>query len=139
MLTRRNVLALGLGGAAAMTLPMPALAATKVDEAIMEFTGGATPSPGAITLTTPEIAENGNTVPVSVEAVGAVSIALFAAGNPSPYVCRFNFGDAAGSQRAATRIRLGGTQDVIAVAQLADGSFVTARNEVKVTIGGCGG
>ncbi|MFN3937516.1 MAG: thiosulfate oxidation carrier protein SoxY [Gemmobacter sp.] len=139
MLTRRTAIALGLGGIAAAVLPMPALAASSLDEAIMAFTGGATPAEGGITLTTPEIAENGNTVPVAVSAPGAVSIALFAAGNPLPNVCRFNFGDAAAESRAATRIRLGGTQDVVAVAKLADGSFVTTRNEVKVTIGGCGG
>ena len=37
------------------------------------------------------------------------------------------------------RVRLAGTQRVIAVAKMADGSFVQAANEVKVTIGGCGG
>ena len=40
---------------------------------------------------------------------------------------------------AATRIRLAETQDVVAVAQMEDGSFVQARANVKVTIGGCGG
>ena len=75
------------------------------------------PGEGGLTLTAPEIAENGNTVPIAVDAPGAVAIAIFAAGNPTPKVVTFNFGPLAGSQSATTRIRLAGTQDVIAVAQ----------------------
>jgi len=131
-------MALGAGVAAAALLPaLPARAA--VEDAIAEFTGGASVGEGGITLDTPEIAENGNTVPVTVSAPGAVSIMLLAAGNPSPDVATFNFGPLAASQSASTRIRLAGTQDVVAIAKMADGSFVQARNEVKVTIGGCGG
>ena len=137
-LTRRGLMALGAGVAAAALLPaLPARAA--VEDAIAEFTGGASVGEGGITLDTPEIAENGNTVPVTVSAPGAVSIMLLAAGNPSPDVATFNFGPLAASQSASTRIRLAGTQDVVAIAKMADGSFVQARNEVKVTIGGCGG
>ena len=138
-MTRRGALTMGAGLAALAALPaLPVLAATG-DEAMMAFTGGATPGEGGIFLTTPEIAENGNTVPVSVSAPGAVAIALFAAGNPNPEVGVFSFGPLAASQSATTRIRLAGTQDVVAIAKMADGSFVQARNEVKVTIGGCGG
>jgi sulfur-oxidizing protein SoxY len=137
-LTRRGLIALGAGAAAVALMPaLPAHAA--VDDAIQAFTGGASVGEGGITLTTPEIAENGNTVPVSVSAPGAVSIMLLAAGNPNPDVGTFNFGPLAASQSASTRIRLASTQDVIAIAKMADGSFVQARNEVKVTIGGCGG
>ena len=137
-LTRRGVMALGAGFAAATLLPaLPARAA--VEDAIAAFTGCASVGEGGITLDTPEIAENGNTVPVSVTAPGAVSIMLLAAGNPNPDVATFNFGPLAASQTASTRIRLAGTQDVIAIAKMADGSFVQASNNVKVTIGGCGG
>lgn len=135
--TRRDALALGLGATAVAMLPMRALAAA--DEAIAAFTGGAELGEGGITLTAPEIAENGNTVPISVDAPGAASILLLAAGNPTPGVAQFNFGEAAGSQAASTRIRLAGTQDVIAIAKMADGRFVKAQSTVKVTIGGCGG
>lgn len=135
--TRRDALALGLGATAVAMLPMRALAAA--DEAIAAFTGGADMGEGGITLTAPEIAENGNTVPISVDAPGAASILVLAAGNPTPGVAQFNFGEAAGSQSASTRIRLAGTQDVIAIAKMADGSFVKASSTVKVTIGGCGG
>lgn len=135
--TRRDALALGLGATAVAMLPMRALAAA--DEAVAAFTDGAEAGEGGITLTAPEIAENGNTVPISVSAPGAVSIMVLAAGNPTPGVATFNFGAAAGAQSASTRIRLAGTQDVVAVAKMADGSFVQASSTVKVTIGGCGG
>lgn len=113
--------------------------AAKVDEAIAAFTAGAAVSAEGITLTAPEIAENGNTVPVSVEAPGAVAIMLLAAGNPTPGVCTFAFGPGSGVHTAATRIRLATTQDVIALAKMADGSIRQAQTTVKVTIGGCGG
>lgn len=138
MLTRRDTMALGLGATAVAMVPGAAFASA-VDDAIAAFTGGADLVEGGITISAPEIAENGNTVPISVEADGATSIMMLAAGNPTPGVATFNFGEGAGTSRAATRIRLGGTQDVVAIAQMADGSFARAAVEVKVTIGGCGG
>ena len=101
--------------------------------------GGAAMADTGVTLTAPEIAENGNTVPIAVEAEGAVAIMVLAAGNPTPGVATFTFGELAGAHSASTRIRLAGTQDVIAIAQMADGSFAKASSNVKVTIGGCGG
>lgn len=135
--TRRETLAMGAGAALMTVLPFRANAA--VDDLIAEFTGGAAVADGGVDLTAPEIAENGNTVPIAVSAEGATAIMVLAAGNPTPPVCTFKFGPMAGSQSASTRIRLAGTQDVIAVAQLADGSFARASKTVKVTIGGCGG
>ena len=135
--SRRDTLALGLGAAVATVLPFRVAAAT--DDAIAAFTGGAEAGEGNIILTAPEIAENGNTVPVEVAAEGALAIMLLAAGNPVPGVATFTFGELAGSQAASTRIRLAGTQDVIAIAQMADGSFIKTQSTVKVTIGGCGG
>lgn len=137
--TRRDTMA--IGGAAALTSILPSLssAAIPVNELIMGVTGGADAATSGIDLTAPEIAENGNTVPISVDAPGAVAVTILAAGNPLPGVATFNFGDGAGSQSATTRIRLAGTQDVIAVAKMADGSFAAVSKTVKVTIGGCGG
>lgn len=135
--TRRETLALGAGAALMTVLPFRANAA--VDDLIAEFTGGAAVADGGIDLTAPEIAENGNTVPIAVSAAGASAVMVLAAGNPTPPVCTFKFGPLAGSQSASTRIRLAGTQDVIAVARMADGSFARASKTVKVTIGGCGG
>ncbi len=137
--TRRETLVLGAGAFAATLLPMGASAATDADAIIAEFTGGAAMTEGDLTITAPEIAENGNTVPVGVDAPGAVSIMLVAPANPTPKVAVFNFGPLAAAQSASTRIRLASTQDVMAVAKMADGSFITASRTVKVTIGGCGG
>ncbi len=137
-LTRRGALALGAGAALSLVLPA-ASARAAIEDSIANFTGGADIGEGGITLTTPEIAENGNTVPISVAAPGAVAIMVLASGNPNPDVGIFRFGPLAANQAASTRIRLNGTQDVIAIAEMADGSFVQVANNVKVTIGGCGG
>jgi sulfur-oxidizing protein SoxY len=136
-LNRREALWVGFGGLAAL-VPGLSSAAT-VEDLTAAFAGGATPTEGGITLTAPEIAENGNTVPISVEAPGAAAIMLLAAGNPEAGVATFTFGPAAGSQMAATRIRLAKTQDVIALAKMPDGSILRTQATVKVTIGGCGG
>ncbi|MFN4056894.1 MAG: thiosulfate oxidation carrier protein SoxY [Roseinatronobacter sp.] len=138
MFTRRETMALGLGAATFTMIPAIA-SASALDDAINAFTGGAAVSEGGVMITAPEIAENGNTVPVVIEAAGAVALLVLASKNPTPGVATFNFGEGAGSSRASTRIRLGGTQDVVAVAKMADGSFQKAAVEVKVTIGGCGG
>lgn len=139
--TRRDTLKIGAGAAALAALPLSgAVAATDeaVAAAIAAFTGGAATVDGGVDIGAPEIAENGNTVPIDVSAAGASSILILAAGNPSPGIATFNFGPLA-EPAAATRIRLAGTQDIIAVAKLADGSFGKAQRTVKVTIGGCGG
>ncbi|TCO73026.1 thiosulfate oxidation carrier protein SoxY [Rhodovulum euryhalinum] len=136
--TRRGAIAISAGFVAVLMLPAR-MAKAAVDEKIAAFTGGASVGSGGITLTTPEIAENGNTVPIEVNAPGATEILVLASGNPTPDVCSVKFGPLAGSQSLSTRIRLAGTQDVVAIAKMADGSFVQAANTVKVTIGGCGG
>ena len=137
--TRRQFVGNGLAIAAAFFgLPHIANAAT-LEEAIATFTGGSDAASDGITLIAPEIAENGNTVPIDVDAPGAAAIILFAAGNPNPDVCTVNFGPAAGSHMVSTRIRLAGEQEVVAIARMADGSFKQARQNVRVTIGGCGG
>src|SRR6056297_3382653 len=136
--TRRETLAMGAAAAVVTVLPFRANASA-TEDLIAEFTGGADVAEGGVTLDAPEIAENGNTVPIRVSADGATAIMVLAAGNPTPPVATFNFGPLAGSSSASTRIRLAGTQDVVAVAKMPDGSFVRTANTVKVTIGGCGG
>ncbi|MEL7151371.1 MAG: thiosulfate oxidation carrier protein SoxY [Pseudomonadota bacterium] len=136
-LTRRQMLVTSTAALASVA-GLPAFASA-TDDLIAELTGGASLGSGAISLDTPEIAENGNTVPVSVTADGAKSITLYADGNPVPNVATFNFGPLNPTRSAATRIRLAQTQNVVAIAQMEDGSWQMAKNEVKVTIGGCGG
>ena len=146
---RRQTLALGAG---AMTVAMlgassvPALANNDAEETIKKFTGGKTAVQGKIKLDLPEIAENGNTVPMTVtvespmtEQSHVTEVLIVADANPRSGVATFHFTPASGVAEANTRIRLASTQDVIAVAKMNDGSFYTASKQVKVTIGGCGG
>ena len=138
-LTRRKILAIGAGTLAFASLAgLPAFASL-TDDAIVAMTGGADVTEGGIDLIAPEIAENGNTEPIEVSAPGAVEIALFAAGNPTPAVATFKFGPMAGARSGSTRIRLAKTQEVIAIAKMEDGTFRQVSATVKVTIGGCGG
>lgn len=120
--------------------------APATEKVIMEFAGGKMPKTGKITLTAPEIAENGNTVPIAVNVESAMaggdmvqSVLIVAEGNPNPEVATFHFTALSGTAAATTRMRLAKTQNVIAVAKMADGSVFMDKKEVKVTIGGCGG
>ena len=141
-ISRRKAVITGIGVAAASLLPINLLAQSdgqSAEEIIKEFTGGASIGSGDIMLTTPEIAENGNTVPISVESKKATAIKILALGNPGPDVVTFKFGPLSATRSASTRIRLRKTQDVLAIAKLEDGSFIQDIQKVKVTIGGCGG
>ena len=140
-ISRRQLLSSTSGFAVLATIPAKKLfaATNKYQEQIDTFVGGNKLSEGQLELDLPEIAENGNTVPVAVSAPGAVAITMLAGGNPTPGVAKFTFGPGSAEQSASTRIRLAGTQDVIAIAEMADGSFAAVHKRVKVTIGGCGG
>ena len=145
---RREALALAAGaaGMAALGAPQAAYAKNDADEAIKKFTGGKTPVEGKVKLDLPEIAENGNTVPMTVtvdspmtEQSHVTEVLVVANENPRSGVVTFHFSPASGVAEANTRIRLAATQDLIAVAKMNDGSFYMASKQVKVTIGGCGG
>ena len=118
-----------------------------VDKMIAEFGDGAvSEEAGPLQLTTPEIAENGNSVPVSFAVDSpmtddeyVVSVMIMASDNPSPDVATFHFTPASGLAKASTRMRLARTQDVVAVAKTNSGQLFKVSNNVKVTIGGCGG
>ena len=118
-----------------------------VEKLIGEFGGGvAAEAAGPLQLTTPEIAENGNSVPVSITVESPMSeddyiesVIIIASNNPNPEVVTFNFTPASGVAKASTRMRLARTQDVIAVAKTNTGELYKVSNNVKVTIGGCGG
>ena len=149
LINRRQALALGAGAATVAMLgasSAPALANNDAEETIKKFTGGKTAVQGKIKLDLPEIAENGNTVPMTVtvdspmtEQSHVTEVLIVADANPRSGVATFHFTPASGVAEANTRIRLASTQDVIAVAKMNDGSFYTASKQVKVTIGGCGG
>ena len=115
--------------------------AKKVDEAIKAVFGSAsTAESGDLVLKAPEIAENGAVTPVTVDATkmsGVEAIAILADKNPTPLVCVYNYsGPALGY--VSTRIKMGETMNVIAIAK-AGGKLYKAQQQVKVTIGGCGG
>ena len=108
-ISRRKVVVLGASAVSASLLPINLLAQSdgqSAEDIIKEFTGGANIGSGDIMLTTPEIAENGNTVPISVESKKATAIKILALGNPGPDVVTFKFGPLSATRSASTRIRL---------------------------------
>ena len=138
-LSRRDILAFGAGTLLYTTFTTSPAFATAFDDMIISLTGGADLGEGGVDLVAPEIAENGNAVPIEVSAEGASSITLLADGNPEPITAKFNFGPLSPTRGASTRVRLAKTQNVVALAEMEDGSWQVARASVKVTIGGCGG
>ncbi len=147
---RRLLVGLGAGGLAAvgMTLVPRAVLADpeSMAAAIAERIGGAAMGDGRISLELPQIAENGNTVPIAFEVESPMTEAdyvkavhIFSEKNPLPNVASFHFTPRSGRARASTRMRMAKTQDIVAVAEMSDGSVYMAKTEVKVTIGGCGG
>ena len=139
-LTRRDILAFAgatLAASAAAFLPVRLVrASTDTSRAIAAFTKGAVPVEGGVRIEAPEIADNGGAVPVRVSAEGARRIAVFADSNPSPGVAVFTFGKWI-TPAASTRIRLARSQRLIAVAEMADGTFRATSRSIKVTAGGC--
>ncbi len=93
-------------------------------------------------LIVPEIAENGAVVPVKVNVDLPIeqvkSIHILSTKNSNARCADVFLTPRNGKAYFATRIKLGGTQDVVAVAVLKDGSAIMAKKPVKVTIGGCG-
>ena len=119
---------------------------SQADAAIAKLIGDRVLEDGGMTLKTPAIAENGNTVPLSIEVDLAFTsdryvkaVHLIAEENPAPEIASFYFTPANGKASVSTRIRLAKTQRVTAIAEWSDGRVLRTSNEVKVTIGGCGG
>ena len=144
-LSRRQALALGVAGVALATVGTPAYASL-TDDAVKAFVGDAEVKEGKVEITAPEIAENGNSVPIEVMVDSAMEgddmveeVLILADGNPNPAVATFKFSKHSGEALASTRIRLAKSQNVVAVAKMKDGSVYRASRAVKVTIGGCGG
>ena len=101
---------------------------------------------GKIKLDLPSIAENGLVVPLNFDIESPMTendyvknVYFFAEGNPNPVVAAFHFTALTPKASGQIRIRLAQTQNIVAVAEMADGKLYTAKKEVKVTIGGCGG
>jgi len=134
--TRRKLFWLATGAVLTPFSVGTVFAAPDVSDAIAEFTRGNTSAEGDMQLEVPEIADNGGAVPVHVSVEGARRIAILADANPNPEVAEFSFGSHAVPE-VTVRIRLAESQNVIAVAEMADGTFREARQWVIVTVGGC--
>jgi sulfur-oxidizing protein SoxY len=150
--SRRKILALGAGGVAAVAVARdvrPAAATPEEAAAVIaKFTGGKTAvaEKGRIKIDLPEIAEDGNTVPLSIGIDSPMTsddhvtdVLVVADANPRPVTATFHFTVMSGRATASTRMRLASTENVIVVAKTSDGRFFTEQKPVKVTIGGCGG
>lgn len=120
--------------------PKSAFEAKSVQDALTAIHGSAATSPsGDIKIKAPDIAENGAVVPVTVSTgiSGITDIAIIVEKNGSPLAANFKLSSSS-KGFVATRIKMGKTSNVIAVVK-AGGKSYSARKDVKVTIGGCGG
>jgi len=149
--TRRTVLktssALGLLVACGLVTSQQALAATgregfsaKNLADALAAVGGTPADSKDIVITSPDIAENGAVVPVSVASniPGTSEIYFFVEKNPNPLAAMFRIPD--GTNAAVqSRLKMGQSTNVVAVVKTADGKLFSATKETKVTLGGCGG
>jgi sulfur-oxidizing protein SoxY len=108
---------------------------------LMKLLGGGTPVESKdVSITAPDIAENGAVVPVTVATTlpGAKRLLVLVEKNPSVMSAMFDVSDAVDAN-FATRVKMGQSSNVYAVAMMGDGKVLFALKEVKVTLGGCGG
>ena len=142
--TRRDVLAGGAGLVAALSARPSAATPAQMDAAIRAFAGEAEIHAGKVKLDVPLLVENGNSVPLTVSVDSPMTasdfvkaIAVFNEKNPQPNVAHFMLGPRAGRASVSTRIRVGDSQTLKAIAELSDGTFWSASAEVVVTLPAC--
>jgi len=140
---RRHFLA---GTAAIVVLPLSPAAATPdaMAEAIRKVVGTAEPTEGRVKLDVPPLVENGSTVPLTVsvespmtEADHVKAIHVFNEKNPQPNVFSARIGPRSGKAMVGTRIKLGDSQRIVAIAETSDGRFWSAGADVIVTLAAC--
>ncbi len=145
-LDRRCVLTLVIGGSAAALLsPRPVAASDEqMAEAMTRVLGQTKPKQGRVAIDIPPLAENGNSVPLTVTVESPMtaadhvkSIYLFSPVNPAPDIAHFHIGPRSGVSRVQTSIRLANTQTISAVAVMSDGSAWMQTAEVIVTLSAC--
>ena len=120
--------------------PKAAFEAKSVQAGLSSLLGSDTTTPSTdINIKAPDIAENGAVVPVTVSTglPNVESIAVFVEKNTAPLAGNFVLGERAKGY-VSTRLKMRKTSNVIAVVK-SGGKLLSARKEVKVTIGGCGG
>ena len=152
MSTRREVLTQGASLAAALAglglLPQAAQAAwpqaafeAKNMGDLMKALGTSGPAESKeVSITGPDIAENGAVVPVGAATTlaGAKRLLLLVEKNPNMLAAVFDLTDAV-EPSISTRVKMGQSSNVFAVAITADNKVLYAAKEIKVTLGGCGG
>jgi sulfur-oxidizing protein SoxY len=155
MHTRRDMLThsakLALLMAAAGLLPSVSLAqasgynsaafeAKTLAELMKALGAGAPAESKDVTITGPDIAENGAVVPIGAATAlaGVKRMLLLVEKNPAVLTAIFDVNDAI-ETNFSTRVKMGQSSDVYAVAMMNDGKVLFAKKEVKVTLGGCGG
>jgi len=151
-MNRRDVLSHSLKVAAMLAtaglLPQRALAAYNAaafDQKgladVVKALGGSAPAESKdVTLTGPDIAENGAVVPVACACTlpGLKRLALLVEKNPNTLAAVFDINDAI-EPAFSTRVKMAQSSNVYAVAMFADGKVLYAQKDIKVTLGGCGG
>ena len=115
-----------------------------VEAMVLKVTGRAKVETARVKLELPVLADNGNSVSLKVNVDSPMtpanyvkSIHIYAARNPRPNVANFYLGPRAGRAQLSTRVRLGGSQRVLALVALSDGTFWSATADVVVTLSAC--
>ncbi len=142
--TRRDALALGTGFLSLSLAPPARATPEAMVAAIRAFTGGAPIQKGKVALDIPALVENGNSVPLKVTVESAMraddfaqTIAVFNERNPQPNVAVFHLTPRSGRADVSTRIRLGDSQTIVAVARMSDGTFWSDQADLVVTLPAC--
>lgn len=111
---------------------------------LAKLTAGATPERGGIEVELPQIAENGNSVPMHVRVDSPMTpgdhveaLHIIAERNPRPLVATFHLGPQSGRAELTTRVRLAGTQKVTVLARLSGNRFRISQTDVLVTAAAC--
>jgi sulfur-oxidizing protein SoxY len=111
---------------------------------IEKVTRGAAIERSGVEVELPQIAENGNSVPLRIKVPSPMTAAdhvsaihVFAERNPRPLVAVFHLGPQTGRAEIDTRVRLAGTQKVTVLAALSGNRFRMAQVEVLVTSAAC--
>jgi sulfur-oxidizing protein SoxY len=134
----------GVAGASLGWCPEAQATPADMQAAITAFSRSQTLQSGGVRLLVPELVENGNSVPVSVQVDSPMTerdhvrrIGLFSEKNPQPQIAVFHLGPHSGRANVTTRIRLADSQRLVAIVEMADGRFFQTGVEVIVTLAAC--
>jgi len=145
MPTRRQLIA-GAGAAGTLALvPLRGIATPSLrDKVLTDLTGGAAVRNGRVSLTIPQLAENGLSVYTTVEVQSPMTdedhvrkIHILSERNPIAHLLTWHLTPRTGLAKVSTNIRLAATQQVTALAEMSDGTFWQDRKEVVVTVAAC--